>query len=102
MLFNGACVFQRRKRKEKKGNTTTIAILMKTVNSQLVRLKQNVKRRPSVVCYNRDRLVHRWVPEMVLNVQSESLNHLKLLVGRFVLLLNKNNTSSKVIDQALP
>ena len=28
--------------------------------------------RPSVVCHDRYRLVHRWVPEMVLNVQSES------------------------------
>ncbi|RYX79691.1 hypothetical protein EON70_00745 [bacterium] len=26
--------------------------------------------RPSVVCHDRYRLVHRWVPAMVLNVQS--------------------------------
>lgn len=40
--------------------------MMKTVNDS-----PNVSR-PSVVCYNRYRLVHRWVPEMGLNVQSKS------------------------------
>ena len=43
------------------------ATSMKTVNYHVYFY------RPSVVCYNRYRLAHRWVPEMVLNVQSESL-----------------------------
>ena len=62
------------------GNTNIIAILMKSFNWQLVRSKQNVKRWPSIVCYNCDRPVHRWVPEMVLSVESESLNHLSSCV----------------------
>ena len=46
--------------------------------------------RPSVVCYNRYRLVHRRVPEMVLNVQSESLLYefVEYLLARILIFVN--------------
>jgi len=47
--------------------------------------------------YHRDRLVHWWVAEMLLNVQSESLHFaprfsLDLHKDQFVVSINKENT----------